>query len=931
MSNRKRRRVHPYHQKQKGPLVNKSWPNWQNISGGTAYAYPDEYNRPQPSKLDLIRAVADMAYACISLIANNIALHRIKLYADMPKGRPTPKGCRTLTPKQRYHLKSRLDFTDLYQVERHPCLELLYSVNSEHNYLELMVNTVFSLEATGNAYWRKERDAFGVVDDLVWLPVEKVWPVKDRRTGVIVGYDYGEQSKPEHIAKEDVIHFRYPNLADAYGEGTSPLAAVWNRIQIAFKETGYLDATLTNNARPDAIISPDSDWAMGVNQEERLQKEITQRFRRAGAGGVLVWGDKLKLQPLSWQPKDLALAELYANVKLSISNAFHIPPDMWEPGASNRATAETAEYIFALRCLKPRIAYLTEKLTRDLAQEFDERLLFLADEIVPEDKTFELQKWDTLVKAGICTRATAQEMLGLPVEEWAREPLIPAGYLPPDAILSQVPPQPTDAEPEPVAEEDEQKTNLESASEIADLQRSYAKGELTREMCLANAVLIFGFTDGQAHALFPEIAAPATSPAPAAEPPAAPASPPTETPAPAEADAPSGDLSDEEVQKLGKQFMDELQQEWDAEEKGFKCGGEGGTPGPCPTAGTPAKGEAVHHEAESKAQKAVKLLKELPAQVAAKVKQKVADKYDQLQKRYGKAAAVTIMAAGIAGTLTPVPGGSLIAAAPVLGACELYLRLRGHKALEDVETKAVQGKTLPPLQLAEAGHLTNAVKKFLTRLSWEVEHSIKSSPDIATKAEPAWFDQDAALKDLMAEVFPSMEGLFHHGAKDTAKRLGDLSIFDVVNPHLKPALDRAVLEFAKSTLATTREDLDTARRMLREELHGGLEEGEAKNELMRRVQKVFNDATNERAFLIGTTEASRAQHAAELITAKESGVVKGKTWLADANACDICRELNGKTVGLDQPFMTHAAGGPYAVVDHAPSHPNCKCTQLLVV
>ena len=152
--------------------------------------------------------------------------------------------------------------------------------------------------------------------------------------------------------------------------------------------------------------------------------------------------------------------------------------------------------------------------------------------------------------------------------------------------------------------------------------------------------------------------------------------------------------------RLGKQFMDDLHQEWQQEPES-KCGGPGGDPGPCPGPGSnqPATGgdkphgsPELHAKATSKAKAAVELLKQLPAKAAGKIKQKVSQKYEQLKGRYGKAAAIAILAAGIAGTATPVPGGGLLAAAPVMGVCELYLAVTGgHKALS-FPAALLQGK-----------------------------------------------------------------------------------------------------------------------------------------------------------------------------------------------------------------------------------------------
>jgi hypothetical protein len=162
------------------------------------------------------------------------------------------------------------------------------------------------------------------------------------------------------------------------------------------------------------------------------------------------------------------------------------------------------------------------------------------------------------------------------------------------------------------------------------------------------------------------------------------------------------DLSDEEVGKLGKQFVDELLADWDAgtdeAKRRLKCGGEGGTPGRCPKpggeAGTeqgsgngngkrPAKPaaanshDAIHSAAIPKAQSWLEKAKEVPGKVMARAKAKVATVFGRFEKRYGRKTAIAIVAAGILGTAVPLPGTSFLAAAPIIGMAELYLRVSG--------------------------------------------------------------------------------------------------------------------------------------------------------------------------------------------------------------------------------------------------------------
>lgn len=155
-----------------------------------------------------------------------------------------------------------------------------------------------------------------------------------------------------------------------------------------------------------------------------------------------------------------------------------------------------------------------------------------------------------------------------------------------------------------------------------------------------------------------------------------------------------------------------------------------------------------------------------------------------------------------------------------------------------------------------------------------------------------------------------------------AKALG--TDFGVFNPKVLDAVDAAALQFCRDTNATATDELTKVIQALRKLLKRGLSKGEAVALLAQKIRKLFNDPY--RAHRIAQTETFRALHAGELITAKASGVVEKKSWVASSDACEECYKLDGKEVDLDEPFFIHPKGGPYAIVLYPPFHPWCQCS-----
>lgn len=164
-----------------------------------------------------------------------------------------------------------------------------------------------------------------------------------------------------------------------------------------------------------------------------------------------------------------------------------------------------------------------------------------------------------------------------------------------------------------------------------------------------------------------------------------------------------------------------------------------------------------------------------------------------------------------------------------------------------------------------------------------------------------------------------------HTFGERKKKLGtSLGVsFDLFDPLVLRAVDKATLQFCEETNATAVTDLKTAIAKLRVLLKEGLEEGKAVAQLAREVKRIFADGS--RAWRIATTESSRAIHGGGLLNAKESGLKLRKEWLANSAACKECQDLDGEQRELDEPFVVDGTG-PYAHVMHPPRHPSCYCT-----
>ncbi|HUE15612.1 MAG TPA: phage minor head protein [Planctomycetaceae bacterium] len=153
--------------------------------------------------------------------------------------------------------------------------------------------------------------------------------------------------------------------------------------------------------------------------------------------------------------------------------------------------------------------------------------------------------------------------------------------------------------------------------------------------------------------------------------------------------------------------------------------------------------------------------------------------------------------------------------------------------------------------------------------------------------------------------------------------------WSVVNSHTAQKIQMAALDFCRETNATTSDDLDAALAKTRQQLQEGIvDEGESVEQLTKRVNAVFDQASKSRARAIAQTETSRAVHAAQEDAAMHSGIVTGWKWLASSDACDVCLAIAARapTVKLGQPFAIIGTNPTYAKIMYPPAHPHCNCT-----
>ena len=156
--------------------------------------------------------------------------------------------------------------------------------------------------------------------------------------------------------------------------------------------------------------------------------------------------------------------------------------------------------------------------------------------------------------------------------------------------------------------------------------------------------------------------------------------------------------------------------------------------------------------------------------------------------------------------------------------------------------------------------------------------------------------------------------------KDVAEAAAVAS--DELEALLSQANARAVAYAAQRAGELVTEIDETTRADIRELVGKGVEEGWTNDEFSANLSESFT-FDGARSDMIARTETAFAENRGTIEGWKASGLVEGKQWLADDEACDDCAELDGEEVGIDEDFSSGDDGPP--------AHPNCECTLIAVL
>lgn len=382
-----------------------------------------------PTPAELLGELANTAYTCATLNAGVCAAHPPSLYVTTHRGQPAPK-CLTqsLPPRAEQRLRRGRLAEHLAKAEKieqvldHPLLTLLKAVNPVHNAHDLWELTTLYQEVLGVAYWLVRTSPLGIPEEIWVLPSQQVTPRRSPGSNRPVDhYEFHGGAGIERFGPDEVIAFCYPDPADPYQGGLSPLRAAYPQVVTAAEYSAFKREKFANRALPDAIVS--SEEGIGETEAARLEKQWEQKFGQGGAGRLLVAETGVRVALLEHSMGDLAALADYRATKEDVANAFGVPL-AFLTSETNLANLQAAEQQHRSKAIRPRLSRRDQKLNERLIPFYDPdgRLFLASDDPIPDDQEQALRQQEADLRWGVRTVNEVRQERGLPPVAWGDEP-----------------------------------------------------------------------------------------------------------------------------------------------------------------------------------------------------------------------------------------------------------------------------------------------------------------------------------------------------------------------------------------------------------------------------------------------------------------------------------------------------------------------------
>jgi HK97 family phage portal protein len=281
------------------------------------------------------------------------------------------------------------------EVFEHELLDLLEAGNPDQTGAEIKWTIASHLEAVGNAYGllmgvKSEEDKptaiFLLNPAFVKPDIDKtIYPY------VLKGYKYDYDNRKYYYKPYEIVHLKLPDSNNPYeGIGTMQSIAEWidnDNFAMEYNRQFFL-----NGAHMDGVFETEYTTEEQILALKSGYESNHQGVENANKVGILPKGVKWKQTTSSM--KDMDFSKLLDMTRDRILAGFRVSKTILGTAESdtNRATAETADYVFSKRTIKPKMELICSYLNEYLAPRYGENIYITFKDPTPEDKNFRVEE-----------------------------------------------------------------------------------------------------------------------------------------------------------------------------------------------------------------------------------------------------------------------------------------------------------------------------------------------------------------------------------------------------------------------------------------------------------------------------------------------------------------------------------------------------------
>ena len=261
---------------------------------------------------------------------------------------------------------------------------------------------------------------------------ESIWPlapqnitIKPNRGALEIDFFIFQSGTfKKEIPVDEIVRFYSPNLMEPYKNSFSPLQAIWREKAIWDEDILNALALMQNNCMPSGMVSPKTyEGNMGEEERKIFERQWKNKFKRTGAGGIVIANEALEFTKFSFSSKDAELLARKKVTKNDIANAFDVPIALLESENINRATLEAAMFQHGFYGIAPRITYIQNTLNAFYFKMFNSDFKIGYADPVPIDPERKAAQEKQDLELGIITVNEVRDKRKLEPVPWGFEPL----------------------------------------------------------------------------------------------------------------------------------------------------------------------------------------------------------------------------------------------------------------------------------------------------------------------------------------------------------------------------------------------------------------------------------------------------------------------------------------------------------------------------